>query len=51
VNPNGTVTELIAGVTPGFTGGDVGSITSGADGNLWFTEPFALVAWGGSTRI
>ena len=40
VNPNGTVTEFTAGpTTPGFTAGRYpAGITTGPDGNIWFTE-------------
>jgi streptogramin lyase len=39
VNPDGSVTEFTAGVTPGFTAnGRPDGITAGPDGNIWFTE-------------
>jgi streptogramin lyase len=40
LNPDGTVTEFTGGVTSGFSAGaSPESITTGPDGNLWFTEP------------
>jgi streptogramin lyase len=39
LNADGSVTELAAGVTPGFTyGSGPSGITTGPDGNVWFTE-------------
>jgi virginiamycin B lyase len=39
ITPDGSVTEYVAGVAPGFSAGQVPShITAGPDGALWFTE-------------
>ncbi len=40
VNPDGTVSEFTGGVTQGFSAGaSPEGITTGSDGNIWFTEP------------
>jgi streptogramin lyase len=39
VNGDGTVSEFAGGVTPGFTANQIPTgITTGPDGNVWFTE-------------
>ena len=40
LNSDGTVTEFVGGVTAGFSsGGQPTGLTTGPDGNIWFTEP------------